>query len=233
MKAKSLAVLLLAISVSSVGIATATSNNTDRTVKKSPDKNIVNAPIAPANQVHQEPADEPGVINGAKNPALIPDQVAFSLLFRVISGNQSAEAKRRIRHYVRQIGLGDQTCYACTGQKATKDKSKDREIDAFIAAADEFQQRVGALDQQATEIKKRSWPPSPQAMAELTQLQQQKEEITREIVASLPRRLGAEGSNKVWKHVNERVKKKVRIRTNAGQGDASTLALLPSNILAP
>lgn len=233
MKLKLLATSILAVTIGTVGIVTATSKNLRRSTKNAPNESTTVAPEVSINKAPQRSADELGVINGAKNPDLIPDHVAFSLLFRVISGDQSAEAKQRMRHYVRQMGLGDQTCYACNGQKPPKDKGKDQEIDAFIAAADEFQQQVGVLDQQAAEIKKRGWPPSPEAMTELTRLQQQKEAITREIVASLPRRLGTEGSNNVWKHVNERVKKKVRIRTNVGQSSTSPLALLSSNGLTP
>lgn len=234
MKLKVPMALLLAGSISALGIAA--SKNTVTIAKGTPKTGIsaLSAPVIPASKAQQNQAnalDQPGIIDGAKNPELIPDQVAFSLLFRVISGNQSPEAKQRMRHYVRQIGLGDQTCYACNGQKPPTDKAKDQEIDTFIAVADEFQQRIGVLDEQAAEIKKRSWPPSLQAMTELTQLQQQKEAITREIVASLPKRLGTEGSNKVWKHVTDRVKKKARIRTNVGQSGAPSLALLPSNAL--
>jgi hypothetical protein len=229
MKRKLFALLLLAALASgTVGIMAATSNSGDAGDGKVPDKNITRTPVLHGFQ--QPPADEPGVINGAKNPELIPDVVAYSLLFRFVSGAQGAEAQKRIRHYVRQMGLGDQTCYLCSGEKEPKAKGDDRDIDAFIAAAAEFQQRVNVLDQQAIEIRKRNWPNlSTEEKAQLTRLQRQKEIIVTEIVASLPRRLRADGVNKVHAHVNERMKRRIKMPVRQDQANSQSLAKLNSN----
>lgn len=220
MKTKLLALLILAVvTISTVGYATGSLNNGAMKTKNVP-KSAISTP-------QQTPADEPGMIDGAKHPELIPDQVAYSLLFRTISGNQDPEAKKRMRNYVRQMGLGK--CPTCPKATATGTDT-DQDIDAFIAAADEFQQRVGVLDRQVIEIKRNNWPnPSLEVMAQLTQLQRQKEAIIADIAASLPKRLSAKGVEHVRLHISERVKKHVEIKTKEGQANAPSVALLSSD----
>jgi hypothetical protein len=159
-------------------------------------------------QTHQVRPDNPGTINGAVNPELIPDQAAYSVLFRFIANRQTDDEKSRIRAYIRQMGLGDQKCRSCP----LSSEPSDKDIDALIAAAEVFQQRVGVLDRQVKEIKDRNWPnPSKEVMAQLTVLQRQKEVIVTEIVASLPGKLSADALEKVHRHTNERIKRKMKI----------------------
>lgn len=229
MKPKVLVVLLLALAISSLGIVTATSKSVAENINKSTNGSALSAPKIPVISRLQDLPDEPGVINGAKNPQLIPDQVAYSLLFRLVSGTQDAEAKKRIRSYVKQM-VGE--CSNCPGEEATRDKNKKKEqdTDAFITIANEFQQRVGVFDQQVIEIKKRNWPnPSPEVMAQLTQLQRQKEAIVDELMASLPKRLSSKGVDKVRSHISERVKRNVKMKLKDGQGNVPSLALLSGN----
>lgn len=222
MKTKLFALLILAVvTISTVGYATGSLNNGAK-------KNTRNAPKSAVSTPQQTPADETGMIDGAKHPELIPDHVAYSLLFRTISGNQNPEAKNRIRHYVRQMGLGK--CPTCPKKAVSTGTDTDQDIDAFIATADEFQQRVGILDQQVIEIKKDNWPnPSPEVMTQLTQLQRQKEAIITDIVASLPSRLSAKGVEHLRLHVSERVKKHVKIKAKEGQANAPSVVLLSND----
>lgn len=229
MKRKTLAALLLALVIGGGGILVATSKSVAKSVNEAADNSPGRAPKTPAVNPQQDLPDEPGVINGAKNPQLIPDQVAYSLLFRLVSGAQNAEAKMRVRSYVKQM-VGE--CSNCPGEEATKDKNKRKEQDtnAFVTTAYEFQQRVSVLDQQAIEIKKLNWPnPSPEVMARLSQLQRQKEVIVAELMASLPKRLSASGANKLRSHVSERVKRNMKMRVKDKQGDTPSLALLSGN----
>jgi len=214
MRVKLLAILLIvAVAGGSVAVADST-----------PD--IPGKAAAAADRPPQRPADEPGVINGANNPELIPDHVAYSILFRLVSNDQSQEGRKRIRSYVRLMGLGDQAAHSCSGELQPVDPGKERDVDAFIAAADEFRRRVSALDQQAADIKKRHWPDLDGApMARLTRLQQQKERLIAEIVASLPNRLSADGAARVRAYVGERMKR--RIKMKAGQADEHAPASPP------
>jgi hypothetical protein len=202
--------------------------------RKEADKRSVLAPVAHSNKVQQPPADEPGVINGAKNPELIPDLVAYSLLFRFVSGAQNTEAKKRVRHYVRQMGLGDQTSNFCSQEDQFKSKGDDRDLDAFTVIAEEFRQRVSPLDQQAVEIRKQHWPNiNPEVKAELTRLQSRKEAIVAELIASLPKRLSADGVNKVRMHVNERMKRRIKMPARRGPVADQSLAHFGSRVSFP
>lgn len=211
MKVKLLAILLLAVIISgTIGIVTGSSK----------DSGVSDAPRASANAAPQEPR---GTIDGARNPELIPDHVAYLLMFRFIAGGQTAGTRERIEPYIRQIGLGDQECSSCPRRRNFEDR--DADINALLAAADEFQQRVGALDNQVIEIKRRNWPnPSPEVMAQLTRLQRQKEAIVMEIMASLPGRLSAEGMDRLRVHINERVKRRIKMNARQGQDRGSLLS---------
>jgi len=151
-------------------------------------KNRVNA------AARKQPAD---TIDGAKNPEKIPDHVAYSLLFDLIAGRPTEAEKNRIRSYIRQMGL------------------EGADVDALIAAAEEYYNRESVLGQQADEIKARTHPNhSPlasQEKQELKRLQKRQEGIANEIAASLQYRLSADGLAKVRQHIKERVKRKTRM----------------------
>jgi acetylornithine deacetylase/succinyl-diaminopimelate desuccinylase-like protein len=199
MKVKLLAVLLLTITTI-VAVLTATLKSTAENNKKA-----TTTPIASADTARQQPADPPGTIDGAKNPELIPDSVAYTMLFRVVGGRQTEEERNSIRSYLRQAGFG---CRACTG---TPTAAEEAEINAVIAIADEFWQRMDVLDNQVKEIKDRTWPnPGPEVMTQLGQLQRQNEAITAEIIGSLPRRLGPASMEKLRHHINETVKRNTK-----------------------
>lgn len=196
--------LLIVVALSAIGIVIGVSSNITNK----------NTPITPQALAASTQQDLPGMIDGAKNPEKISDQVAYSALFRFIAAHQTPEEKNSIRAYIRQMGLG-----------------KDVDVDAVIAAADDFQQRIGALDSQAAEIKDRHFfkdsagefhpngsIATSEEHAQLKRLQRQKESIVNDIAASLSQRLSVEGSAKVHEHVNERIKRKIKI--SASQSSA-------------
>lgn len=203
MKLKLFATLLLVAVFSNFSIVAATLENVDKNTN-----GTTSVFLTPVNKVLPNLVNRRGVINGNENPALIPDSIAYSLLFRFIAGNQDIEAKNRIRHYIRQMGLGE--CRNCNG--GAEGRGTERDLEIFIAEADEFQRRVTTLDQQVAEIKRNNQP-SPQVRAILTQLQLQKEAIVAEIIASLPNKLTRAGMNKVLLHINERVKRNSIMQT--------------------
>lgn len=166
-------------------------------------------PVVSGVDKQQPPVDESGMIDGAKNPELIPDRVAYSLLFRVISGRRDPQSKARLRSYIRQIGTGVKGCAEADCSK----RMNDADVDALVAAADEFEQQVAVLDQQAAEIKKAHWSNrTPEIMEQLTQLQRRKDAIVGQIVAALPKRLSAGGLNRLRAHVEGRIKTRTKIR---------------------
>jgi len=219
MKLKLFAMLLSVVLV----IYVSTITETAQTVTKNIDETTT-----PLIDIDKAPINLTGwreTINGNKIPEAMSDTAAFSLLFRFVAGNQDVEAKKRIRSYVKQIGLGK--CKMCSAE-ANKDRGSEQDLNALIDAADEFQRQVSVLDSQAVKIKS-SNQPSSQATAQLKQLQLQKEALVAEIVASLFYKLTETGMNKVRRHVIERVKKNSILKAEQVSALLSNQAEQPSD----
>ena len=187
MRRKLLVILLITVAISAVGIVTGASKRTAS----------VRGGLASAVQPQTA-----GFIDGAVTPELIPDQVAYGLVFRLLADRHTDEEQRRARSYLRMVfGCGD------CGNRGHS--ASENHINAFLAVVQEFEQRVGVLDRRAQEI----WQvnPSPEVLVELNALQQQKEAIVAELIASLPVRLGPNGATRLHQHITDRVKRKTKI----------------------
>jgi hypothetical protein len=151
-------------------------------------------------------ADLPGVISGARNPEKIPDTVAFRLLLRslVTPGRD-------------EIRAGDAPAQDASTAKVVRQAHErqvftavglsDVETVALRAVAEEFDRRVKELDESAAEVKNLAWPdPGPEAIAKLEQLQGKREDLVRELMRSLPQRLGAPAAARLNLYVREHVK---------------------------
>jgi len=186
---RKLTVLLILLLFSIVVIVAGTSKKTTNAAKTITTK-------ATEQRLTSGTVDPPRTIDGTKNPELIPDIAAYSVILRLLSNRQTEDEKNRARSYLRYAGL------------------KEADIEAFLIVATTFQERVAVLDSQVKSVKDRNWPsPSAEVMAQLTQLQQQKEVIIAETVASLPNRLSASGLESMRRHVNERVKGNMKVFT--------------------
>lgn len=184
---KRFTILFLVIGVGTVAIAL--SITSQKAVSAPSAKNVP--------QSAQSKVDKPGTIDGAKNPQMIPDTTAYSLLFDLIANRRTEAEKGRIHAYLRQAGL------------------EDADSDALIVAAEEFRQQAGALDAQAASINVRSHTDhaalSSNDVAQLRQLGKQREMLVQGAIASLPRRLSVSGMAKLHQHINERVKRRTKI----------------------
>jgi hypothetical protein len=89
-------VLLCVAAVGMVVITTGTLGKTEKA--KSAPPVAANPTAAPQEQNSPDP---PGTIDGSKNPELIPDHVAYSILFRLLSDRNTDEEKARVRAYIR------------------------------------------------------------------------------------------------------------------------------------
>jgi len=210
MKAKLLAILLLAAGVTTICITTATSNSINGEVKKNNDGRTTHTLQTPVSAA-QQPADPPGTIDGSKNPELIPDKVAYSILFRFLSNRQSENEKDKVRAYLKQ-----RLCANCSGILETStsnlEPSTSNIVNALLAAAGQFRQQVSVLDNQVKSIKDQHWPnPSSDVMAQLKQLQDQKEALVLAAVASLQTRIDAEGRTRVQQFVHNNFKRKIKM----------------------
>lgn len=199
-------VLLCLVAVGMVGLATGTLGNAEKAKPALPV--AANPTATPQGQNSDDP---PGTIDGSKNPELIPDHVAYSILFRLISDRNTDEEKGRVRAYIRQIIL---KCRGCGKQKEESQQGEPDDVDAeaLVAVAEKFHQRAKGLEKQAAEIKGRKWPePDPAVAAKLRVLQRQNEDLAMETAYSLPNHLSAAGLDKVRQHVNEYVKRRIKI----------------------
>lgn len=152
--------------------------------------------------------DVPGTIHGANNPELIPDHIAYSAIFRLLSNRHTDDELMKARAYVKQMGLGKHNCKTCPAELDTDES----DVDAVLAAAEEFYERISVLDRQVAEIKNRTWPnPTAATMAQLASLQQQREGIAAQVAASLGSRLTPKGMLRVRKYINEHVKQRVNL----------------------
>lgn len=131
------------------------------------------------------------LVDGAFHPEQIPDRKAYLMLFRLLSNRNTDIEKKSVRSYIEKMDLGD--------------------ADALLTVAGDFERRVGELDRKAQQIHEQSGSNlDAQALAQLKELDRNKERIVDEIIASLPVRLGADGAQKCQQHINERVKRKMK-----------------------
>jgi hypothetical protein len=187
MRRKLLVILLITVVVSAFGIVTGDSRRPGNVRGES------------SSTLQPQAA---GLINGEVTPELIPDHVAYGLVFRLLSDRNTDEEKTRARSYLRMV-------FGCDDCSERERLVSEKHINAFLAVAHAFEERVGVLDRRAQEI----WQvnPSPEVLAELNVLQQQKEIIVAELISSLPARLGPNGARRLHQHITDRVKRKTKI----------------------
>jgi hypothetical protein len=178
---KNLTILLLVVVIGAIAMLIATQTSTFRTQKATA-------------QIQQQNMQ---AIDGATNPEMISDRVAYSMFLQLIWDHLKTNETRdrqRLEGYFNMTTLG----------------RMDRDV--LINVATLLQQRTAPLTQQAKEIKNRNFPnPSPEVMQQLTLLQRQREAITDELIATIPNRLSASGLQKLRRFTNEHVKRKVKI----------------------
>lgn len=138
------------------------------------------------------------IIDGAKNPEMIPNDVAYLHLFDLIADRQTDAEKRRIKSYIKEIGLNESDTIN------------------LIASAEEFSQRVKAIDTQAASINIRTNvnpPPSlnQNQIIHLKQLEQERKLLVTEVAATLNARLTPNGLVRLRQHIDGRMKRKIKI----------------------
>lgn len=235
MKLRRLVLFTLSIIVCAGSVATALSKSSPKKIGGADINRLSSLPTTPAAKaLPRQLPNDPNTIDGSTNPELIPDHVAFSLFFRFLSGRNTAAEKERAQSY---IGHRVFECERCSSGGSQVAPSAQAQIEALLAVADEYNQRVTVLDAQAVHIRyevpieyhamegpsaavfphmglQQPPPPplTPSMKAQLTALQRQKEAMVTELIALLPQRLGAEGAVKVRKFMSEQFKRNVKYR---------------------
>jgi hypothetical protein len=139
---------------------------------------------------------------GANNPQLISDRVAYTMVLRLLSSHGNNPVKiKRLRGYIEQnLGITDL-----------------RDVLAVFRLASDFKQRNEPLDNQVNAIKERYHALGHPAMSQTDQqridrLKQDKERVIDDLIVDIPRRMSANGNNRLNQSIQERVKSKIRIQ---------------------
>lgn len=141
----------------------------------------------PAQPPPSAATDPPGTIDGAKNPELIPDDVAYRLVLLAVAEPEDATdaQKTRFRAKIAPAGLSEQ----------------DTEALRLILAA--LQKELDALNAQANQILARD--PLPLAgtpdYQQLVDLSKQRQPVFAEAMSALPARLSVDGVAKLQTYV--------------------------------
>ncbi len=123
--------------------------------------------------------DPPGTIDGAKNPELIPDDVAYRLVFLAFAEPENAtdEERARARGKINGVGLGED------------------DADALLLLLSQFHTQMAGMDTQVAQIQVRSpilHPLSTDAQKVLD-LYKQRDQLFADTMAALPAKLSPEG----------------------------------------
>ncbi len=123
--------------------------------------------------------DPPGTIDGAKNPELIPDEVACRMIVLAVAEPEDAtdEAKKIAWAKINPIGF-----------------SREDGL-AFLILLAEFQTQARELDKQVAEVLVRAPIPHPASTdyRQLVELGKQRNQLLNNTVAAFPARLSEEG----------------------------------------
>jgi hypothetical protein len=135
-----------------------------------------------------------GQVDGAINPELIPDHVAYEVFLRSLTADEKdAIGQRRARAFAEDAGL------------------RGTEADDLLTAAAEFEQSITSLDSQVKIIKDKNWPsPSDAVLTQLTELQQQKVALITDKAATLSTRLSQDAAGRIVTYVNNTVKHQIK-----------------------
>jgi len=170
-------------------------SSVDATTKTIKAGEVNQSAITPANHETQLSA-----VSGENNPELIPDRIAYTMIFRLLSSHKNDAERKRLRGYVQQnLGITD-----------------NNEIEAVFRLADDHKQRTLPIDSQINSIKDRYHPShSPYSnddRKQIEKLMKDKEKIVNDLISDIPRRLSANGKDKLHRSIQERVKQKIKIK---------------------
>jgi hypothetical protein len=170
-------------------------NSVDVTAKTVETSKVNQSVTTPTNHETQFAA-----VNSGQNSELIPDRIAYLMVFRLLSSYKNEAERNRLRGYVQQnLGITD-----------------NNEIEAVFRLADDFKQRTIPLDNQINAIKDRYHPThSPfnnDDRKKLEKLKKDKEKIVDDLIRDLPNRLSANGKDKLHRNIQEKVKQKIKMQ---------------------
>ncbi len=146
-------------------------------------------------------------IDGSANPGGIPDLIAWRQFFGVLTKrgpNVLAENNRRRSYLKHYLGPG------CVAPPPSTRPLTDDDIDRLLVLVDNLSPKVSALHAQAAIIKGNGQP-SPQASAQLAELESQKNRLILDLAGTHEMALGADATARISAHVLNHVKSHTKI----------------------
>ena len=200
MKPKLTAVLVLIGITCSIGL-TASLSRSNRSSANS---------VRPNQPISSDSLQQGTVVDGAQHPDAVPDKLAYTLLFRFLSGRNTEADKNRARSYLKMV-FGCDTCpnAAMTKQQRAGIHTK---IEALITMAEQFERENRPFDDEAKNLRQNAGL-SRDAItrSRLKALQDKKEALVQKLIDSLRTQLGAEGAGAVHSFMLDQLKRKVKI----------------------
>jgi hypothetical protein len=134
-------------------------------------------------------SDPPDTIDGAKHPELIPDDVAYRLIFLAVAEPEGAPAAR----------------IALARAKIAPARLSEDDAEAFLALLAAFRKQFDALNAQERDLLRRNFAVHPlSTIAEqLGGIRAQRAKLFADTIAALPARLSDEGMAKLDAHLQK------------------------------
>lgn len=133
--------------------------------------------------------------DGARNPASIPDYIAYGFFFRslITSPAEGKKGQRRVETFARQPGLDD------------------AQANALATEAQNIYKRMSSFDKKIKAIKDRTWPdPPPQVLLQLKDIERAKEAAILEESHALLGRKDAKTSSRLSEFISSYVKQRIK-----------------------
>lgn len=173
-----------------------------------------------ANQpTRSESFQQGAVIDGSQNPNAISDKLAYTLLFRFLSGRKTEADKNRARSYLKMV-FGCDTCPNAAMSKQQR-AGIHTKIEALLAIAEQFERENHPFDDEAKSLRQNAGLTRDSlTRSRLKGLQEKKEALVQKLIDTLPNQLGADGASVLHGFMLDQFKRKVRI-TGGKPGQSS------------
>jgi hypothetical protein len=177
---------LAGVAVVAIAVAAPSSS---RNTKSTPISQTADARLVPRNLLDQQ-----GTIDGAVNPELIPDDVAYSLFLSFLAAHQSPDQKNSMKAYFKY-----------------HPQLNGIDVDTLMRVAEEFRAGNKALDDEERALATAGSQRGSAADARMALIKQRRQILVNETVAALPNRIGKDSAERVKGHVMDYVRRRVKI----------------------
>ena len=160
-------------------------------------RNTKSTPITPTADVRPVPTNLPeqqGTIDGAVNPELIPDDVAYSLFLNFLAAHQSPDHKNSMKSYFKY-----------------HPQLNGIDVETLMRVAEEFQAVNKAIDDDERALATAGYQKGSSVGAKMALIKQRRLSLVNGTVAALPNRIGKDAAEAVKRHVMDYIKRKVKI----------------------